>query len=136
MDSTADLRPDAPPPRLWFAVLGAPAAWAAQGLLGWLVALGACGHQGDASTPWLSPSGLRGVEIVISAVALIVAASALSFGLKAWHRSGNRVGAPVQASAPYDFLASIAVLGGVAFLLGIVWGTLPIFMLSVCEAMR
>ena len=136
MDEILNPRSDAPPARLWFAVLGAPVAWGAQGLIGWIVALGACGHQGDASPPWLSPDGLRGVEILISAVALVIAASALVIGIGAWRQSGNRIGAPVHAPAPYDFLASIAVLGSMVFLLGIVWATLPIFMLSVCEAVR
>jgi hypothetical protein len=79
---------------------------------------------------------VRGTEIGISAVALLVAVSALRVGLEAWRGSGDRSIAAVDGRATADFLAAVALLVSVLFTLGILWAALSVFVLSPCESVR
>jgi hypothetical protein len=131
MDQTLHHHPDSPPPSLWFGVLGAPAAWAAQVFLGWYAATVVCNFRSEQSSVWFSAPGLRALEIGISVLAILVAVAALAAGIGAWRESMKREDNP----APYDFLATIAVFGSLAFLIGIIWTGVPLFMLQPCEGM-
>jgi len=121
--------------RMWFGILGAPFAWAAQGLLGWFIASAGCGRA-PAAARWLTDAGVRGTEIGISVVALLVAISALNVGLQAWRNSADRSIAAVDGRATADFLAAVALVVSVLFTLGILWAALSAFVLSPCESVR
>jgi hypothetical protein len=123
------------PSLLWFGVLGAPFAWALQGLLGWFVAAGGCGHA-NPSVRWLSDAGVRGAEMVISLIALLIALGALGVGIRAWRASADRSLLAVHARARPDFVAAAALLISAVFVLAIVWAGLADFILPACENVR
>lgn len=124
-----------PSGRIIFGVLGAPAAWAAQGLLGWLFATAVCGPQPN-QIGWFGESGLRALEIAIGLIALIVGVAALWNALQAWRRSADPSLAAVHGRATPDFLAAVALFVSAAFTLGILWALLPALMLSPCRVVR
>ncbi len=121
--------------RMGFGILGAPFAWAAQGLLGWFIASGGCGRE-PAAARWLTDAGVRGTEIGISVVALVLALSALRVGIEAWRNSTDRSIGAIDGRATADFLAAVALLVSVLFTLGILWAALSAFVLSPCESVR
>ncbi len=127
MSTSESLAP--PAPRIWFAILGAPAAWAAQGLIGWFVAGRACAGS-------LDSGGARTIEMIISALALIIALVGVGVGLGAWRHSGDATITAIRAEVRQDFLAAVALIVAVAFSLGIVWAALSAFLLPMCERMR
>jgi hypothetical protein len=131
MDHTLHHHSDSPPPTLWFGVLGAPAAWATQVFLGWYAATVVCDYRSEQTSVWFSAAGLRAIEIGISALAILVAVAALGAGIGAWREALKRENHP----ATYDFLATIAVFGSLAFLIGIVWSGVPLFMMQPCEGL-
>lgn len=132
--TTMDATPHPPPSpaRVWIAMLAAPAAWAAQGLLGWLVASLGC-VPGDAG--WLSPPTAHALELGISAAALAVAGAALAIGWAAW-RGGARAAADVQGRARPDFLAATAMLVSAVFVIAVALAAMPQFVLPMCETAR
>ena len=68
---------------LWFGLFGAPAAWSVQTLVNLAVAAHACYPRLE---PLASPMipGVRVIVIVVSAIALLVAASATVVAWRAW----------------------------------------------------
>jgi hypothetical protein len=124
-----------PSAQIMFGVLGAPAAWAAQGLLGWLFASAVCGPRPN-EIGWLGESGLRALEIAIGVVALAVGVAALWNAIQAWRRSADPGLAAVHGRATPDFLAAVALFVSAAFTLGILWALLPALMLSPCRVVR
>jgi hypothetical protein len=118
-----------PAQRIWFAIFGAPAAWAAQGLIGWFVSSRVCaGH--------LAGGGVRTIEMIISIVALIVALIGVGIGMRAWHNSADPSLAAIHSEMRQDFLAAVSLIVSVAFTIGIVWAALSAFILPMCERMR
>jgi len=76
--------------RVWFAVFGAPLAWALQGLASWLLRSLACPHAPrDAASPAAAMDGtlLRSLEILVAAGALVAAVAALSVAISIWRHS-------------------------------------------------
>jgi|SRR5689334_2438097 len=128
-------RTSQPPSHLWFGIMGAPFAWAAQLLLGWFVNAGGCGFA-NPSVRWFSDGGVRGAEIAISLIALLIALSALGVAIRAWRASADRSLVAVHARARPDFVAASALLVSAVFILAIVWTGLPDFMLPACESVR
>lgn len=120
--------------RLWFAILGAPAAWALQGLAG--AALGGAGCIGHAGVAGLTAGELRALVIGISIVTLLVALAALVAGIAAWRRSADRSLTSMQGRARPDFLAETAMLVGFVFTLAILIALLPAIVLPACEVVR
>jgi hypothetical protein len=117
-----------PARRIWIGILGAPLAWAAQGLIGWFISARACAGEIDGN--------VRTLEVVVSLLALIVALTGFWIGLLAWRRSGDRGLAAIRAEVRPDFLAAVAMIVSAAFSLGIVWAGLSAFLLPMCERMR
>jgi hypothetical protein len=127
------------PPRpalsMWYAILGAPAAWAAQETTGWLLAewvcrgTGAGGEQGHADL-------MRWTGLGVSVAALAIALGALAIGVRAWRTSADRRLSAIHGRARPDFLAATALLVSFVFTLAIVLAGLPLIMLPVCEAVR
>jgi hypothetical protein len=119
----------APPRRIWIGILGAPLAWAAQGLIGWFISARACA--GD-----IGGGEVRTFEVVISILALIVSLTGLWIGLLAWRNSGDKGIAAIRAEVRQDFLAAVTMIISAAFSLGIAWAALSAFLLPMCERMR
>jgi len=126
--ASIDLR-EVPVARLWTGVLLAPAAWIAQGALGWYLGYEACTTFGIASA--------RVSLIVLSVSALAIA---LTGGFIAWTNWGRvtevRHPGHVQASRRVEFMAAGGVLVSTMFVIGIGWATLSALMLDACGGMR
>jgi hypothetical protein len=125
--ATRRRRPPAGPLALWFGILGAAAAWAAQLSLGDMVAELGC-EAGGPST------AIQVALLVISALATVVAAWAL---VVAWRanvelRDATGEGVPVERAS---FMALAGVLSSSLFLLLIVLGGFaPHLFLETCGA--
>lgn len=125
---------DRPGKEAWFSIAGAPAAWFAQGLLGWLVASQSCAQPDRAAI--LSPAAVRAVEIAIAVIALSIALLALRSGIAAWRHAGDAHLRAVHAQDRPTFLAAAGIIVSVVFVVGIVWAGLSAALLPVCEAVR
>jgi hypothetical protein len=103
---------------VWFGVLGAPLAWAAQLVLGYGVTEAACGAGGARwgidTTQW---------EIALTAA---TAALALASGLAAWRVLRDPRGS-------FRFLATWGVLESLIFVVLILLGGIGSFYLSPCH---
>lgn len=123
-----------PGKQAWFSIAGAPVAWFAQELLGWLVASQSCAQPDREAI--LSPAAVRAVEIAIAAVALTVALLALRAGVAAWRHAGDAHLRAVHAQDRPTFLAAAGIIVSIVFAVGIVWAGLSTALLPVCEAVR
>jgi hypothetical protein len=126
-----------PSPLIWYGVLGAPVAWAIEGLLGWLLMAGSC--------PTGSPAGFGGAPTIlgarpilfgIAAAALLTALGALAVGIREWAGSQDRGITAIQSRERGDYLAAIAVLASFVFTLAILLQSASLFVLPTCEVMR
>jgi hypothetical protein len=114
---------------LWFAIVAAPLAWAAQEWMVWYVASAPCEpysrlHALDGGTGWIFAA--------VHVVALAVAALALACGLRGWRRMRN-----IDDGAPVDrFLATVAVVISAISLAALIWGSLGTLMLHPCVVVR
>jgi hypothetical protein len=131
MDELLRHHGDPPPVHLWFGVLGAPVAWAMQGLLGWFASSVVCNYRQEQTSVWFSAAGLRAIEMGVSTLAILVAVGALATSIGTWRELNGRAGHP----ASYDFLAGVAVFSSVIFLVGIVWTGMPLYVLAPCETL-
>jgi hypothetical protein len=135
MNATAE--PSPVPARIWYGILGAPAAFAVQEMLDWLVSSGAC--------PSGAPSDVGGVPLftntrailwAVGAAAIIAAAVALWIGITAWRESHDPSFLSIKAQRRTDYLAATAMLVSAVFLVAILWQTVALFVLPTCEMMR
>ncbi|HWB17445.1 MAG TPA: hypothetical protein VG538_13640 [Vicinamibacterales bacterium] len=117
-------------PALRFALVAAPCAWIAQGLIVWWV--------GERLCRPLSVGTARGLIGAVSIVALGVAVAALVVGVRQGHRLDAAIGRDIAPAAAG--VARFAVTAGIfvsaAFAVGIVWAGLSSVWLSGCGAMR
>jgi hypothetical protein len=130
-------RSDLPRYLVWFGIFAAPAAWAAQELLGWFVEGLACGASGALlSRTVISQPVARAAEWTIALVAALVALGALAVGISLWRRSGDPRLTRLQVQGVADFEAATAVLVSTVFFLAIVWAGLPPALLRMCASVR
>lgn len=130
--------------RLWFGLLGAPAAWLVTEFLGYLLAARSC----EAGRNGINAYGVGNPPVVVGVLALLMLAIAAA---AAWvaggtlRRLGARPGAAaagrpgVDQSAEWGrarFMALAGVLTGVLFALGIVLIGLPPFLVRACSEAR
>lgn len=131
--STATADPTAPPARVWFAMLAAPAAWALQQWAIWFLDTHACSD----ARPWhFTQSSARWIEVGAHAVALALAVAALIAGVGAWRRSHDPGVAHVHAYSRPDYMAAIALFVAASFALAVFWALWPAFILTPCEPLR
>jgi len=112
--------------RLWFGILAAPAAWIAQGALGWFFGYRICTSMSIAS--------VRTTLGVISVLAIAVTVVGLITGWRNYRQSDGDVG--VDAWDRVAFMSLAGVFVSAAFLVGAIWaGLTPVF-LDSCGGMR
>ncbi len=120
---------DVPEWRLWAGVLLAPAAWIAQGSLGWYFGYEACGG--------LTIPVARTVLTILSLIALSVA---MAGGLIAWSSWGRvvpeRHPGDIKGSDRVEYMAAGGVLVSSVFAIAIVWGGLTAAFVNACGGMR
>jgi hypothetical protein len=116
------------PLALRFALLAAPCAWIAQGLLVWWIGARLCRP--------LSVGTARGLAGAVSIVALGIAVAGVAIGLRQWRRvrgDGDSAG-PTGSVAQFAAMASVFI--SAAFAVGILWAGLSSLWPSGCGAMR
>lgn len=124
--SSLDHRADLPPARLWFGLLAAPAAWTAQGLLGWFF--------GERICTSMSVPSVRLVIGIVSLAAVAVAAWGLLTAWRNWQQAGDR--RSVEAWDRMAFMSMGGILVSGAFVLGTVWAGLTPLLIDACGGMR
>lgn len=116
---------------LWFGVLGAPAAWALQEMLGWYFASAPCStyianrHFHGQPTGWL---------VAIHLVLILVTVIAFLASLACWRRA--RVLDPVLAVLVDRYLGMVGMVVALIVIAALIWGGLGTVMLTPCENMR
>lgn len=126
--ASSDVR-DVTVTRLWAGVLLAPAAWIAQGALGWYLGYEAC-----------TTFGVDRARIGLLVLSLIALAIAVAGGSLAWNNWGAvsavRHPAHVHGRDRVEFMSAGGVLVSVVFVIGIGWATLSALLLDACGGMR
>lgn len=133
----ANLFPAEPRPlqqaSLWYGFAAAPFAWVLQGLVGVILSAEAC-PAGVAGWQILRQPGVR---VGLAAITLCLLAVAISAGVTSFHNwqrlSGRREFVHAEGTAREAFMALGGVLISTVFSLGIVWASIPILMLQICE---
>lgn len=133
----ANLFPAEPRPlrqaSLWYGFAAAPFAWVLQGLVGVILSAEAC-PAGVAGWQILRQPGVR---VGLAAITLCLLAVAISAGVASFHNwqrlSGRREFVHAEGTAREAFMALGGVLISTVFSLGIVWASIPILMLQICE---
>jgi hypothetical protein len=118
------------PARLWYAVAGAPVAWAAQSGIGWFVTGRACAD-GDAS------GATRAVLLAVGGAALLAGLYAVVIGRSAWRRThGSEDVLRSEGRSVVEYVLAAGVLVSSVFILAIIWTMLPAVMVDVCQGVR
>lgn len=126
-----------PRKRLWFGFAAAAAAWAVHGLGSFLISWSACRAGSDSG--FAAEAGeVRGLLLGLTAVLLAVVILAWTVSFRNW----RQVFAARQQQVPPltesegrqrdEFLALGGILISTVFVVGIFWGTVPLFLLDVC----
>jgi hypothetical protein len=116
-----------------FALVGAPAIWAVQGLSGWYLASRDCPA---AVGPGTAAGALRGVQITLNLFFVVVAVGAFICALRAWRAldAGERA-----HRVPHDrraYVAGASVLVSTVFMLAVAWACIAPFVLTQCVSGR
>ena len=120
---------DIAPARLWTGVLLAPAAWIAQGALGWYFGYEACAG--------LGAGGARVALEILSAIALVLALVGLSVAWSNWGRTTpERHPMRVKGWDRVEFMSAGGVLVSGIFVIAIVWAGLSGILLHECGGVR
>ena len=123
------------PRRLKLALIAAPAAWAMQLILSWIVVSFSCA-EGATATP-IGESATRAVLVAFDVVALLICVSALAVGLAAWRGMSKDAGiTAVHGREPADFLAAAALLVAAVFTMAALLQAVPTFSLPVCSTFQ
>jgi hypothetical protein len=141
----APARSRVPLSALWFGFVGGPAAWAVQTLVNTPLSAHSCYPR---LTPLSSPTtgGLRGIEFVVSLVALVVCLAAAAVAWGTWwrtrqeHQQGTGRGRQHQPGSALletgegrtRFMALAGVLTSVTFLVVSAMNTAAVFIVSPC----
>ncbi|MGE3958373.1 MAG: hypothetical protein AB7H96_16800 [Vicinamibacterales bacterium] len=112
--------------RLWFGLLAAPAAWVAQGALGWFF--------GERICTAMSVGTVRLVIGAVSIAALAIVGAALLTGWRSWQASTDRTG--IEGWDRVTFMAMGGVLVSASFLVGTLWAGLSPMFIDACGGMR
>lgn len=124
-------------PALWFAFLGAPAAWAVNLLVGYSVQATVCNTAGPGATVLGLQTG-RALPVLFSILAACVATAGVLVGYRAWRATGTGEENP-EATVPPDvgrswFMAYGGLVSSALFLLAILLTGMVELGLSPCWA--
>lgn len=114
---------------LWFPLVGAPAAWTIQGLIGW--------WSGEQLCDAMSIGTVRSLTVVVTLAAFAVAVGGVVTASRMWQRSAPAVHPMhTDATGRVEFMAFGGVLVSSAFAIGIVWAGLSSVFLNACGRVR
>jgi hypothetical protein len=127
---------DIPPKRLWFGFSGAAVAWILAGVVdAWLAWVACMGH--EAGSGVFSSAGMRVLLGVVTFGLLAVATAGGVVSFNNWRRlsqSGEFMEA--EGRGRQQFMALVGVFISISLAIGIVWFSIPIYILGICVRAR
>lgn len=109
----------------WVALAAVPLVWAAQGLLGWLIAAHSCPAHGAHLGARLAVAGITTVALGVAAWALLAGRS-----------QSAATDVPPVVAERRGFVAFASMFVGAMLGLGVLWAGLPAIFVRVCGEMR
>lgn len=128
--------PDVPPKRLWFGFSGAAVAWVIAGLAdAWLAWVACMGH--EAGSGVFTSTGMRVLLGVITFGLLAVATAGGMISFRNWRRLSEADDIlEAEGRARKQFMALVGVFISVSLGVGIIWFSIPIYILGICVRAR
>lgn len=138
--STPPNRPNSEPvseKRLWFGFAGAVPAWVIAGLVDVILAWHVCmGKELDVN-PIYTPVGMRILLGVITFGGLGVATAGALISFRNWQRLSDKSGfIEAEGRGRKQYMALTGVIISTALAIGIVWFSIPIYLLNLCVRAR
>jgi hypothetical protein len=122
--------------RLWFGFAAAALAWTLQGFLSVVISASAC-QNGSYQWNWISESGVRVLLAVITIALLAVAVAAWVVSFRNWRGlSTRRELIHAEGRRREEFMALGGVFVSTAFVIGIIWGGIPLILINICRSAR
>jgi hypothetical protein len=137
MNTRANLpQADIPPKRLWFGFSGAAVAWIIAGIVdAWLAWVACMGH--EAGSGVFTSVGMRVLLGVITFGLLAVATAGGLVSFANWRRlSQSREFMDAEGRGRQQFMALVGVFISVSLGIGILWFSIPIYILGICVRAR
>ncbi len=114
--------------RLWFAVLGAPAAWAAQFAAGYWLTEQSCDR---AQASWMNAHQLATIAITVVAALTVLAAALTAIGI--YRGTGGAGGDDAPPAGRNRFLAVVGMTVALLFFFIVVMNGVGVSVLSPCN---
>lgn len=124
-----------PPGRLWFAFTGGAAAWATQGALCVFISSNACNAAGYVSWDGLSGPTVRTLLAIVTFALLATAVFAGVLAFRDWRElagSNARLNR-AEGRGREEFMSLAGWIVGSLCALGILWTSIPVLLLNICE---
>jgi hypothetical protein len=137
MNSRANIPdPDVPAKRLWFGFSGAALAWIIAGLVDvWLAWIACMGH--EAGSGIFTSVGMRVLLGVVTFGLLAIATAGGLISFRNWRRlSESRDFMEAEGRGRKQFMALVGVFISISLGIGIIWFSLPIYILGICVRAR
>jgi hypothetical protein len=123
--------------RLWFGFAGAVPAWILAGLIDFILAWHVCMGQELGANPVYTSVGMRILLGVITFGALAVATAGAIVSFRNWQRLSNESEfINAEGRARKQYMALSGVLLSTSLAVGIVWFSIPIYLLNLCVRAR
>ena len=127
---------DVPPKRLWFGFSGAACAWILAGFLdatlAWFACMGA-----EVGSGVFTTSGMRILLGLITFGLLAMATAGGLISLSNWRKLSERESfVEAEGRGRKQFMAMVGVLVSITLGIGIIWFSIPIYVLRLCERGR
>ena len=135
-DRTLTNEQDIPPKRLWFGFSGAAVAWVIAGLADAIIAWFAC-MGAEVGSGVFTPVGMRVLLGVITFGLLAVATAGGMISFRNWQRlSEENDLIQAEGRTREQFMALAGILVSTVLGVGILWFSIPIYVLDICARGR
>lgn len=119
--------------RLWFGFAGAACAWVIAGLVDVLLAWQAC-MGGESGSLVFTQTGIRIVLGIITLAFLAVGVIAGVISFRNWRKlSQDPHFVEAEGRGRKEYMAIFGVIVSATMVMGMIWFTIPIYILSVCQ---
>ena len=119
--------------RLWFGFVGAACAWVIAGLADVLLAWQAC-MGGESGSLVFTQTGIRIVLGIITLAFLAVGVIAGAISFRNWRKLSREPDfVKAEGSGRKEYMAIFGVIVSATLVMGMIWFTIPIYILSVCQ---
>ena len=128
--------PVPPPSRLWIGVVGSAAAWFAVGIAEMLITWRACMHNEEFGNATSHP-GATVASFVVSFFLMGSVAAAGWLSYRTWRRLSTQSSlVEAEGRGHHEFIALVGVFFSITLGAGMVWMSLPLFILRLCARVR